>query len=136
MSASPAIDRRKYLRLANRIVLKAIETEVEYDVMVAAVGRLMEKGQERLSREESALIETMAILIEAYDDHHHPLAQLPPNEVLGHLMEASGRKPNDLLVIFGTRGRVSEALSGKRSISKEQARKLAQVFHVSVELFI
>jgi len=38
--------------------------------------------------------------------------------------------------VFGTRGRVSEALSGKRSISKEQAKKLASVFKVTADLFI
>ena len=136
MSATAAIDRTKYLRLANRIVVKAIETEEEYDAMVAAVGRLFEKGEENLSPEESALLETMAILIQAYDDQHYSLPRIPQNEMLAHLMETSGRKPKDLLLIFGTRGRVSEVLSGKRSISKEQAKKLAELFHVSSDLFI
>jgi HTH-type transcriptional regulator/antitoxin HigA len=51
-------------------------------------------------------------------------------------METSGRSAKDLLPVFGTRGRVSEVLSGKRSISKEQAKKLASVFKVTVDLFI
>ena len=37
MSATLTLDRKKYVRLANRIVLKAIESEEEYDRMVAAV---------------------------------------------------------------------------------------------------
>ncbi len=44
MSALPTIDPRKYARLANRVVVKAIESEEEYDRMVAAVERLMDKG--------------------------------------------------------------------------------------------
>ncbi len=136
MSGTLAIDRTKYLRLANRVVVKAIESRQEYDAMVAEVARLMEKGEEALSAEESALLETMAILIQAYDDEHYPLSEVPPNETLAHLMETSGRKAKDLLPIFGTRGRVSEVLSGKRSISKEQAKKLAEFFKVSVELFV
>ena len=39
--------------------------------MVAAVGQLMDKGEGRLSPEEGALLETMAILVQAYDDRHH-----------------------------------------------------------------
>jgi hypothetical protein len=35
--------------------------------MVAAVEQLMNKGEDRLSPEESALLETMAILVEAHD---------------------------------------------------------------------
>jgi antitoxin component HigA of HigAB toxin-antitoxin module len=37
---------------------------------------------------------------------------------------------------MNTRGRVSELLSGKRSISKEQAEKLAALFKVTAGLFI
>jgi HTH-type transcriptional regulator/antitoxin HigA len=56
--------------------------------------------------------------------------------MLAYLMETSGRTAKDLLLVFGTRGRVSEVLSGKRSISKENAKKLATVFKVAVGLFI
>ena len=136
MSATLTVDPRKYARLANRIVVKAIETEEEYDHMVAAVEQLIDKGEERLSPEESALPETMAILVEAYDDRRHPLPAVAPNETLAYLMETSGRTTKDLLPVFGTRGRVSEVLSGKRSISKEQAKKLASVFKVAADLFI
>jgi hypothetical protein len=66
MSATLAIDLKKYTRLANRVVVKAIEIEEEYDHMVAAVEHLMDKGGNRLSPEESALLETMAILVQAY----------------------------------------------------------------------
>ena len=136
MSATPTVDPKKYAWLANRIVVKAIEIEEEYDRMVAAVEKLIDKGQNRLSPEESALLETLAILVQAYDDRHHPLPSVAPNEKLAYLMETSGRTAKDLLPVFGTRGRVSEVVSGKRSISKEQAKKLASVFKVTVDLFI
>jgi len=136
VSATLTVDPKKYARLANRIVVKAIETEEEYDHIVAAVEQLIGKGEERLSPEESALLETLAILVQAYDDRHHPLASVAPNEMLAYLMESSGRTAKDLLPVLGTRGRVSEVLSGKRSISKKQAKKLASVFKVTADLFI
>jgi len=136
MSATLTVDRKKYARLANRILVKAIETKDEYDHMVAAVEHLMDKGQGHLSPEEAVLLETMAILIQAFDDRHHPLPAVAPNEILAYLMESSGRVAKDLLPVFGTRGRASEILSGKRSISKGQAKKLASVFKVTADLFI
>jgi HTH-type transcriptional regulator/antitoxin HigA len=136
MSATLTIDPKKYTRLANRIVVKAIDSDEEYDHMVANVGRLIGKGEDTLSPEEAALLETMAILVQAYDDRHFPLPPVAPNATLAYLMETSGRTTKDLLPIFGTRGRVSEVLSGKRSISKEHARKLASVFKVALDLFI
>lgn len=136
MNTARAIDPKRYVRLANRIVVKAIATEAEYDHFVAEVGRLMEKGEASLSAEESALLETLAILIEAYDARRDQLAPAAPNEMLAYLLEASGRAPRDLLPVFGTRGRVSEVLSGKRAVSKLQAKKLAALFRVGADLFI
>ena len=136
MSATLTVDPKKYTRLANRIVVKAIETEAEYDHMVAAVEQLMNKGEENLSPEESALLETLAILIQAHDNRHYPLPPMAPNQTLAYLMESSGRAAKDLLPVFGTRGRVSEVLNGKRSISKEQARRLAELFRVGLDLFL
>jgi HTH-type transcriptional regulator / antitoxin HigA len=136
MSAALTVDRKKYARLANRVVVKAIDNEEEYDHMVAAVEALMDKGEGHRSREEEALLETMAILIQAHDDRHHPLAPVSGHEMLAYLMETGGRTPKDLLPVFGTRGRVSEILSGKRSISKEQAKRLASFFRSSADLFI
>jgi len=136
MSATLTVDRKKYVRLANRIVVKAIESEDEYDRMVAAVEQLMNKGEDRLSPEESALLETMAILVQAHDDRYHPLPPVSPHRMVRYLLETSGRTPKDLLPIFATRVRISEVLSAKRSISKEQAKKLASFFKVTADLFI
>jgi HTH-type transcriptional regulator / antitoxin HigA len=136
MSATLTVDRKKYLRLANRVVVKAIESEEEYDRMVAAVEALLDKGEEHRSLEEDALLETIAILIQAYDDRYHALPPAPGHEMLSYLMETSGRTAKDLLPVFGTRGRLSEILNGKRSISKEQAKKLAAFFKVTADLFI
>ena len=136
MSATLTVDLKKYTRLAKSVVVKAIETEEEHDRMVAAVEQLIGKGEDRLSAEESALLETLAILVQAYDDRHNALTQVAPNAMLAYLVKTSGRTTKDLLAVFGTRGRVSEVLSGKRSISKEQAKRLALLFKVSSDLFI
>jgi hypothetical protein len=42
----------------------------------------------------------------------------------------------DLVSIFGSRGRVSGVIHGKRAISKAQAKALGEFFKVSPELFI
>jgi HTH-type transcriptional regulator/antitoxin HigA len=87
---------------------------------------LIDKGENCLSPEESALLETMAILIQAYDGRHHPLPPVAPNEMLAYLRPAAN---------IGYARPVSEILSGKRSISKEQAKKLASLFNVTTDLF-
>lgn len=58
------------------------------------------------------------------------------NEMVAFLLEQRGLKPNGLWPIIGSKGRVSEILAGKRPIGKEQAKKLAEFFHVRADLFL
>ena len=51
-------------------------------------------------------------------------------------MEAGGIKQENLVGVIGSRGVVSEVVNGKRSISKAQAKALAEFFSVNVGLFI
>jgi HTH-type transcriptional regulator/antitoxin HigA len=59
-----------------------------------------------------------------------------PKDVLIDLMEHAEIKAADLAPLLGSRAKVSEILSGKRSISKEQARRLGKFFKVSPAAFI
>jgi len=51
-------------------------------------------------------------------------------------MEARDLTQKDLWKVFGSRGIASEVFHGKRAASRAQAKKLADFFHVGVELFI
>lgn len=52
------------------------------------------------------------------------------------LTAVSWRRPKDLWTVLGSKSHASEILSGKRSISKDQAKKLASFFKVSADLFL
>ncbi len=51
-------------------------------------------------------------------------------------MDQRQLKQADLAPVFGTGSIVSEVLSGKRQINAKQARKLADYFHLSTDLFV
>jgi HTH-type transcriptional regulator/antitoxin HigA len=132
------VDRTKYGLLLMETLPSVISSEEELERLTEEVNRLMTKGikQNELSPEEERLLELLAVLIETYEDEHYPMPELSPIEVLKFLMEERELKQSDLLHIFGSSGITSEVVNGKRSISKEQAKKLAKFFKVSVELFI
>ena len=50
-------------------------------------------------------------------------------------MDEQGLRQSDLLDVFGSRGIACEVVSGKRTISKTQAKKLAMMFRVPADLF-
>jgi HTH-type transcriptional regulator / antitoxin HigA len=130
------IQNKTYADLVVKVLPTAIHSEEEYEIMLANIDELMSKGENGLSPEEERLLETLAILVEAYEDEHYPMPEVVPNEILKFLMKENDYKQKDLIYIFGSSGIASEVVSGKRSISKTQAKKLAEFFKVSVELFI
>jgi HTH-type transcriptional regulator / antitoxin HigA len=113
-----------------------VKDQREYDRLVAEIGRLVGRGEKSLSPEETSLLEMMSILVEEYDRKHYPIAPSQPHETLAFLLEQRGLEPHDLWTVLGSKGRVSEILSGKRAISKAQAKKLSTFFHVPADLFI
>jgi HTH-type transcriptional regulator/antitoxin HigA len=86
--------------------------------------------------EEEALAEVLTLLIENHEEKYHPLPRVSPNESLQALMEERGLKHKDIWPVLGNKGAATEVLSGRRSISKAQAKRLAEFFHVPVDLFV
>jgi HTH-type transcriptional regulator/antitoxin HigA len=92
--------------------------------------------REDLSPEEEALAEVLTLLIEDYEEKNYPLPQVSPTESLNALMEERGLKHKDIWPVLGNKGAATKALSGRRSISKTQARRLAEFFRVPIDLFV
>ena len=129
------IDNKKYARVLAKVLPKVIATDEEDERMLAAVEKLMDKG-ERRTPEEDAALELMVRLIKDYEEERHPLPDSSPREMLVYLMEQRGLKQADLLPIFKSRGYVSDVVHAKRTISKAHAKELAAFFRVSVNLFL
>jgi antitoxin component HigA of HigAB toxin-antitoxin module len=51
-------------------------------------------------------------------------------------MEERGLKHQDIWPVLGNQGAAPEVPAGRRSISKAQAKRLAEFFRVPVDLFI
>ncbi len=113
---------------------KVIETELEYERTLGIVEKLTFNPNR--TPEETAIHRLLVMLIEAYETEQYPMPESAPDEILRHIMAASGTRQADLVGILGSSGVVSEIVNGKRSISKTQAKILAELFKVSPSLFI
>ncbi len=127
-------DRANYSNLLAEVAPRAIETEEEYDRLLAVAERLT--FAKNRTPEERALHKLLVTLIEVYEDQNYPIDKSEPHEILQHIMEASGTRQADLVGIIGSSGVVSEVVNGKRAISKAQAKALGDYFKVSPSLFI
>src|SRR5580704_1769255 len=96
-----------------------METTKENRLALRIVERLMSIGDGKRSAEENALLSLLAALIEQFERKAYPVSPAEPKEIL---READ---------VMGGRSRVSDVLSGKRAISKEQAKRLGKRFGIS-----
>ena len=133
-STTLELNEKTYRQLLGRALPHVIRTEEECERLTNELMRLDER--ERLSLEEKELAELLTVLIEEYEERRYPIRKASPQQTLQHLMEARKLTQKDLWKVFGLKGITSEVFHGKRAVSKAQARKLAEFFHVSVELFI
>lgn len=129
------VDPKRYGRLLARKLPAVIRTEAENERLIAELEDL-DKRHFELSPEEREYSELLTVLIEAFEDAHYSLDGSTPDSRLRSLMEEQGLRQRDLLDVFGSRGLASEVVSGKRAISKAQAKKLAELFHVPADLFL
>ena len=125
----------RYAKLLTITLPTIIQTEEQNEYYLGIVEELMLKG-ENLSPEEETLLDLLSLLIAEFERRYYQIKKASPLEVLKELMAANGLKQADLVPIFGSKGITSEVLSGKRGISKEKAKALADYFHISAEAFI
>ncbi len=110
--------------------------EADYDNAGEIAGRLA--VLERRTRGQNQYLETLSLLIEAYDDEHHAIdtSHIGPIEALKYLLEHNGMNASDLGRLLGNRAAGAKILNGTRALSKDHIRKLCQRFQVSADLFI
>jgi HTH-type transcriptional regulator/antitoxin HigA len=76
-------------------------------------------------------------LIEDFEEKRYPILHAEPRVHLRQLMEERGHTQTEVAkAIASSRGAVSEILSGRRQVSKSQAKRLAEFYRVSADLFL
>ncbi len=115
--------------------LLAIQTEEDYLQSVKQLNDLIDVIGTDEQHPLYLLLDTLGILIEAYEETHVSIPNVGRVEILKYFMEEHSLTQSDLPEI-GSQGVVSEVLSGKRDLNLRQVQALSQRFHVSPAAFI
>lgn len=125
---------KKYSALLSAALPGVIDSLDEYNRIEEIFNNLFKENR---SPEEDKLFYLLANLLEDYENRHlPPLGESSPRETLKFLMAENNLRQTDLADVFGTQSVVSEVLTGKREITKNQAEALARRFSLRVEAFI
>ena len=103
------------------MIPKIIKTEEEYEGTLERIDELMDAVPDTPEGDE---LELLVTLVELYEEHAYPIEMPDPVVAIKFRMEQQGLKQKDLVPYFGSRSKVSEVLSGRRSLSLAMIRKL------------
>ncbi len=135
LRGSIALDLNYYAQLLKEALPRVVHTEDENERLLAEIEKLLAKGEGNLSLEEEELLELLTQLVEAFERRTYPRKKASPAELVSFLLEQRGLTASDLWPVLGSKGRVSDLINGRRQVSKEQAKKLGDFFHVSPAAF-
>lgn len=117
------------------IGVTSVRTEEDYAQARATIDTLLTEVGDNENHPLADVLDYLADQVKAYEDENFQISEAEPNEVLRFLMEQHGLKQEDL-GDCAPQSRISDILSGKRSISKEIAKRLAHRFNVRADVFL
>jgi HTH-type transcriptional regulator / antitoxin HigA len=113
--------------------IKPIKNKKDYDGALKRIESLMDAKRNSPDFDE---LEVLSILVEKYEDEHFPIKSPDPIESIKFRMEQMGLSQSDLVPVIGSRSKVSEVLSGKRSLSVRMIRALHDTLKIPAEVLI
>ena len=113
--------------------IRPIKTEADYEAALEEIERLFDAAPDT---PEGDRLEVLTTLVEAYEEKHYAIPLPDPVEAIQYHMESRGLTRRDLESYIGSRGRVSEILSRKRSLSIEMIRRLHAGLGIPAEVLI
>ena len=124
-----------WLPFKEALGVTVVRTEADYAQARATIDVLLDEIGDNETHPLADVLDYLADQVKAYEDDNFKIPDAEPKEVLRFLMEQHNLKQEDL----GTcapQSRISDILSGRRSISKEIAKRLGQRFHVHGDVFL
>ncbi len=134
-SSKPQVILRAWMPFKEAVGVTRIRSEADYAQTCATVEALLDEIGDDENHPLAEVLDFLSDQIKAYEDEQFPIPDAEPREVLRFLMDQHGLKQEDL-ADCAPQSRISEILNGKRSISKDIAKKLAKRFNVSASLFL
>jgi HTH-type transcriptional regulator/antitoxin HigA len=110
-----------------------IRTESDHDAAVARIADLIGAKPDTAEGEE---LDILATLVDAYEARHHAIDFPDQIAAIQFSMEQQGLKRKDLEPNIGSRARVSEIMTGRRSLTLTMIRRVRSELGISADVLI
>ena len=113
--------------------IKPIKTEKDYDKALERLELVFDAAPDSKEGDEA---EILSLLIENFENKHHPIEAPDPIEAIKIRMEEMNLKQKDLIGVIGGKSRVSEILNKKKKLTVEMIRELERILHISASVLV
>jgi HTH-type transcriptional regulator/antitoxin HigA len=110
-----------------------VRTEADHDVALARITKLMGA---KAGSDEGDELDILVTLVDAYEVKHFPMDTPDPVTIIKFQIEQQGLTRKDLEPMIGSRARVSEVLTGKRTLTLPMIRRLHAGLGIPVDLLV
>jgi HTH-type transcriptional regulator / antitoxin HigA len=117
----------------NSTAIKPIRTGADYEAALQRIDSLMAAEAQTPEADE---LEVLATLVELYEEKHFPMGWPSPIEAIRFRMDQAGLTARDLIPLLGSRAKVSEILSGKRTLTLQMIRALHEHLGIPAEVLL
>lgn len=112
---------------------KLIKTKADYDAVLKRIEEIFDSVPGSPEGDE---LELLAMLVDTYEEKTFPIDLPDPIAAIRFRMDQQGLKPKDLVPYFGSASKVSEVLSGQRSLSLSMIRNLVNELGIPAEVLL
>lgn len=117
------------------MINRPLRTKADHAAALAEIERYFDREPAKGSPEADRF-DLLALLIEAYEDRHHPIGPPHPIEMIRHRMRTAGYTQADLAALLGSRARASEVLGLTRRLTLPMIWKLSRAWKIPAEALI
>lgn len=110
-----------------------IRSEADYDQALAKMEMLFDADPDS---EQGREAEILALMIEAYEQEHHPIGLPDPIEAIQIRMDDLGLRQVDMVGVIGSQSQVSEVLNRNRPLTLTMIRALIERLNLPAEVLI
>lgn len=117
------------------MISRPIRTDAEYKEALAEIEQYFAREPAE-NTPEADRFDLLTLLIEAYEEQHHPIEPPHPVEMIRHRMRTAGYTQADLADLLGSRARASEVLAKKRRLTLPMIWRLSRQWKIPAEALV
>lgn len=114
--------------------IRPIKTKADHEAALVKIEQLWDAAP---GSEDADTLEVLGVLVDAYENEHVDIPPPDPIDAILFRMEQRDMARAELQEVLGvSRGRLSEVLAGKRSLSKAMIRRLVDQLDIPADILI